>query len=154
MRPHFLNTLLIYIYAKGFGCDIEEAAVSDLSQYACLGDFFTRKLKPEVRPLERTSGLVSPVDGTVTHVGPFQGGFLEQVKGVHYSLSYFLGLPGSKSDNHHHEVVHGAVGVDGQDLLRHKDGSTMLHQAVIYLSPGDYHRFHSPPVDFKVHLRR
>ena len=77
---------------------------------------------------------VSPVDGTVMYVGTVRNNQVEQVKGVQYSLQTFLGrgvLPkyGRSNDN------------------------TVLHTAVLYLSPGDYHHFHSP-TDWSVHMYR
>lgn len=148
LRPHFLNTLIIYFYVWLFDCKVEEAECQNLSQFPSLGAFFTRKLRADVRPVDPSSALVSPADGTTTFCGSFEaGGFLEQVKGVHYSLSYFLGLSAPKN-----QLLHGAV-LDTSDLLTHKDGSTTIFQAVIYLSPGDYHRFHSP-VEWTIHTRR
>ena len=73
--------------------------------------------------------------------------FYLQVKGVHYSLPYFLGLRVPKG-----QMLHGAM-QNSSDLLMNKDGSTKLYQAVVYLSPGDYHRFHSP-VEWTIHTRR
>ena len=145
-RPHFINTLIIYFYIWLFDCQIQEAENEIVSQYKCLGEFFPRKLKSDVRPVDPTQPVVSPSDGTLTFCGSFsRGGFLEQVKGVHYSLPYFLGLSSK-------EVLHGALH-DVNELLTHKDGSTSLYQAVVYLSPGDYHRFHSP-VAWNIHTRR
>ena len=146
LRPHFLNTLLIYLYVWLFDCKVEEAQIGDLSKYPSLGAFFTRKLKNGVRPVDPDTLVVSPADGTTTFNGAFEGGFLEQVKGVHYSLPYFLGLRSTS------EVLHGAMS-DTNQLLESKDGSTKLFQTVVYLSPGDYHRFHSP-VQWDVHTRR
>lgn len=129
---------------------MKEAEIENIHSYETLGAFFTRKLKPEVRPIQILAPIVSPADGTTTFTGSFNGGFLEQVKGVHYSLSYFLGLvnPGDKSQM----LLHGAV-EDAKNLLLNQDGTTHLYQSVIYLSPGDYHRFHSP-VKWTVHTRR
>ena len=70
----------------------------------------------------------------------------QQVKGVHYSLPYFLGLRVAKN-----QMLHGAM--QSGDLLTNKDGTTSLFQAVVYLSPGDYHRFHSP-VEWTINTRR
>jgi len=147
LRPHFLNTIVIYIYVWIFDCKVQEAEVENLSKYSSLGSFFTRKLKPEVRPVDPSSAIVSPADGTTTFCGPFSGGFLQQVKNVHYSLPYFLGLQ-TKG-----QLLHGAM-QNPCDLLVHKsEQNTKLYQSVIYLSPGDYHRFHSP-VQWTIHTRR
>lgn len=39
------------MYAWAFGCNLDELEQPDLKQYASLGDFFYRKLKPGVRPI-------------------------------------------------------------------------------------------------------
>lgn len=39
------------VYARIFGCDLEEIDPQDLTQYASLGDFFYRKLKDGARPI-------------------------------------------------------------------------------------------------------
>ncbi|KIN95077.1 hypothetical protein M404DRAFT_1007794 [Pisolithus tinctorius Marx 270] len=81
-----------------FGCNLDEIEPDDLTQYASLGDFFYRKLKPGVCPVDN-SVLVSPADGTVLHLGEIDGLHVEQVKGMTYSLDALLGVekssPGS-----------------------------------------------------------
>jgi len=137
--PHWVNVFLIWLYVKLFSVDVSEAERGgDLGAYRSLGAFFSRRLRPGLRPVSPASesGLVSPADGTVTHRGPFAGGFLQQVKGVHYSINYFLGVDGQ-------DKLHAACD-DVRDFLHRRDGSTALYQWVVYLSPGDYHRFHSP----------
>jgi len=155
LRPEFLNTLLIWLYAKGFGCNLEEAEYS-IYDYKTLGSFFTRKLKIGARPVDvdPCGHPVSPADGLLTHAGTFRGnGYLEQVKGIHYSLPYFLGLTskGGSTVTHAAATIHSES--DPSFLLHSKDGSTVLMQMVIYLSPGDYHRFHSP-ADWTVETKR
>lgn len=39
------------LYAKAFGCNLEEVEHGDLTRYASLGDFFYRRLKDGVRPV-------------------------------------------------------------------------------------------------------
>ena len=73
---------------KLFSVNLSEAEFSDIGAYRSLGHFFARCLRPGVRPIAQAGALVSPADGTVTHQGPFTGGFLQQVKGVHYSINY------------------------------------------------------------------
>lgn len=78
---------------------------------------------------------VSPVDGKVMHIGTLTDDYsaIEQVKGVQYSLKAFL----------------------GRGLLPRygRSNGMVLHTAVLYLSPGDYHHFHSP-ADWRLHLYR
>eukprot|EP00769_Ergobibamus_cyprinoides_P002086 gnl/Ergobibamus_cyprinoides/319.p1 GENE.gnl/Ergobibamus_cyprinoides/319~~gnl/Ergobibamus_cyprinoides/319.p1 ORF type:complete len:264 (+),score=70.04 gnl/Ergobibamus_cyprinoides/319:138-929(+) len=66
---------------------------------------------------------------------------IEQVKGVSYSLSSLLGvkLPATPSPAH--------------PLIRHPEQGHKLFYTVIYLSPGDYHRLHSP-TEWSVRTRR
>ena len=79
LKPHFLNTIVIYCYAWLFDCKIDEADCENISQYECLGDFFVRKLKPGCRTVDQSTAVVSPADGIATFNGSFEGGFLEQV---------------------------------------------------------------------------
>lgn len=58
---------------------------------------------------------------------------IEQVKGVTYSLRSFLGPANWAQQNSTNYL----------DNIKHKP-NTSLYQCVIYLAPGDYHRFHSP----------
>jgi len=130
--PANLNYITIYIYANVTGCNVEEALEQDLSKYETLSQFFTRRLRAGARPISTTSALVSPSDGKLTYSGPVEGEYLQQVKGVRYSLTTFLG---PKVPNWP------------------KSATTSLYQAVVYLSPSDYHRFHSP-ADWSITHRR
>ena len=153
--PEFINTFLIWWYANSFGCNLDESE-KNWKEYKTLGQFFTRKLKSGIRPICPNAELVSPADGTLTHIGQFKGGFLEQVKGSHYSINYFLGLQRSnkfnlnKTESLHASTTEKAI---TSSLLHNKDGSTVLMQMIVYLGPGDYHRFHSP-ADWSVQSRR
>jgi phosphatidylserine decarboxylase len=87
--------------------------------------------------------VVSPCDGRVLHCGPVNSDtHLEQVKGVTYSLEAFLG-PQWKTETLGPYV----------ESLKHKKEGTGLFHCIIYLAPGDYHRFHSP-TQWKPELRR
>jgi len=87
--------------------------------------------------------------------GTVSSNYVEQVKGVTYSLSRFLGPVNwphvadksavAKSDSAHN--------VDYVEQIKSRIKDTQLYQAVIYLSPGDYHRFHSP-TEWTVTFRR
>ena len=130
--PANLNYISIVLYANVTGCNVEEALEQDLSKYETLSQFFTRRLRAGVRPISTTSALVSPSDGKLTYSGPVEGEYLQQVKGVRYSLATFLG-PDVPSWP--------------------KSKTTSLYQAVVYLSPSDYHRCNIP-LSSRVNLKQ
>jgi phosphatidylserine decarboxylase len=107
---------------------------TDLTVFENLGQFFYRKIKPEVRQIADPSvaALVSPSDGTILHYGVVQHDEIEQVKGVTYSLNALLG-PNPKS---HSNPEYQSTYLPGK--------GKKLYFTTIYLAPGDYHRFHSP----------
>ena len=49
--PVWLRPIGFRLYARAFGCNLEEIEIEDLTQYKSLGDFFYRKLKDGVRPV-------------------------------------------------------------------------------------------------------
>lgn len=110
--PVWFRPYGIRLYAKVFGCNLEEIEFEDLTQYKSLGDFFYRKLKDGVRPVANAP-LVSPADGTILHFGTIKDLRVEQVKGITYSLDALLGVetpttpPSAKIPfaNADHEVV-------------------------------------------------
>jgi len=105
---------------KQYQVNLDEAAETDLANYACFNDFFTRLLREGVRPIAE-SDIVSPVDGVVSQSGPVTSGQIVQAKGQEYSVLTLLGGDDALAA----EFVHGQF-------------------ATIYLSPKDYHRIHMP----------
>jgi len=92
---------------------------SDIEAFKTFNEFFTRPLTIP-RPFMPNS-LVCPVDGKVLITGKVHGNKLEQIKGVSYHADKFLGYaPAAYSPGNN------------------------LYYAVLYLAPGNYHRFHSP----------
>ncbi|XP_033628030.1 phosphatidylserine decarboxylase proenzyme, mitochondrial-like isoform X2 [Asterias rubens] len=148
--PHMLRKPIYGLYARLFNCNVSEALVEDLTWYQNLSDFFRRELKPGVRPVEQTRSLVSPCDGKVLHFGKVEKGWMEQVKGVTYTLQGFLGP--SIRGQPHTETTSEIPEHDYQTSLSIRPGNS-LYQCVIYLAPGDYHRFHSP-TDWTINHRR
>ena len=53
-----------YIWA--FGCDLDEAAIRDLTHYRNLGEFFRRRLRPGVRPVDSNHSLVRSSAGVTS----------------------------------------------------------------------------------------
>ncbi|XP_055309180.1 phosphatidylserine decarboxylase proenzyme, mitochondrial isoform X2 [Sitodiplosis mosellana] len=131
------------VYSTAFGVNIEEAENSNFKDYRSISEFFTRQLRPGVRTISSKSCMVSPVDGRVLHFGLADGHQIEQVKGMNYSLKEFLG-PSNYEKTEKSATIN----------FKHKrDEETNLYQCVIYLAPGDYHRFHSP-TEWKPVIRR
>lgn len=107
---------------------MSEALETDYRNYRNLKEFFSRRLKPDTRPISREPGVVSPADGLILHFGPITDGRIEGVKGLNYSVQAFLGF----------------LNKDYQDELIVDKENNELYNCIIYLAPGDYHRFHSP----------
>ena len=45
-------------YAKKYGCNLDEMLDEDLTHYKSIAEFFYRKIKPEVRPIDKKVELV------------------------------------------------------------------------------------------------
>eukprot|EP00090_Calanus_glacialis_P021954 TRINITY_DN3385_c0_g1_i3.p1 TRINITY_DN3385_c0_g1~~TRINITY_DN3385_c0_g1_i3.p1 ORF type:complete len:462 (-),score=63.60 TRINITY_DN3385_c0_g1_i3:276-1661(-) len=160
--PRPFNIFSVWLYATITGCKRDEAEFSDLSSYKTISQFFTRKLAPGLRPISSESDLVSPCDGTVTYVGVVDGPYLQQVKGVQYSFRVFLGRLDNVNEDpgkYYSKTEESSERVEQDDFsskqiqtpsfsplssLLLSTSPTRLYQTVIYLSPSDYHRFHSP----------
>lgn len=126
--PKWSRKHVIGFYAATFGCNLDEAEVSEPEEYPTLGAFFRRRLKAAVRPIDREAALTSPCDGRVLTCGPVtHDGMLEQIKGVSYPLAEFLG-----------------EGHQPKNVEKDSNAKKNLYQVTLYLAPGDYHCFHSP----------
>ena len=118
--PSALRVQVLSRFAANYGIDVTEAE-KPLSEYGGLDDFFTRRLRPDLRPIDaRGDAVVSPADGTVVDCGRAVAGKLIQAKGVFFELSELLADDGA------------AARLEGGAYL------------ITYLSPRDYHRVHSP----------
>jgi phosphatidylserine decarboxylase len=116
-----LSRLAIHRYVKHYRIDLS-AVEKPLKEYRSLKDFFTRRLKPEARPIAQGADVVvSPVDGTVSQMGKIAQGTLFQAKGKVYSVAELLG--------------------DDNEMAARFCGGQFI---TIYLSPRDYHRIHMP----------
>jgi len=119
-QQEWLKRLQIRAFARLYEVDLNDAAQPTVDDYLSFNDFFTRALKPGIRPLAGSdeTTAVCPADGVISQAGSISQGRLLQAKGHDYSLDSLLG-----------------------ESSRSFDGGSF---ATIYLAPRDYHRVHLP----------
>ena len=111
---------MIRLFIKAFRVDMSEA-IEPVTAYPTFNAFFTRRLKPETRPINSPSNVViSPVDGTIGQFGLIVKGNMIQAKGLNYTIADLLDDPARARE--------------------YEDG----HYITFYLAPHNYHRIHSP----------
>jgi phosphatidylserine decarboxylase len=121
-KNRLLKNCLIHWFIKLYNVDMGLAEQSNIDHYIHFNDFFTRSLKPSVRPIcAQTNAVACPVDGSISQLGNIKENKLFQAKGQNYSLIELLGGNSTQC----------------KTLF---DGLF----ATIYLSPRDYHRIHMP----------
>ncbi|WP_095497576.1 archaetidylserine decarboxylase [Paraferrimonas haliotis] len=121
-KSGWLTTAFINWFAKKYQVNMSEAAIEDTQSFRTFNEFFTRELKPGLRPIvQDTNTLAHPVDGCVSQCGAIEQGRIFQAKGHHFSAQELLACGAD----------HAAQFANGQF-------------ATIYLSPRDYHRIHMP----------
>ncbi|MGO1750839.1 MAG: archaetidylserine decarboxylase [Marinobacter sp.] len=121
-RSPALKNRVVNWFIKRYGVDMSEAAEQDPTAYSSFNAFFTRALKPGIRPLaEGENTFVSPVDGAISQLGQITGDRVFQAKGQSFSLVELLGGDAGRAE-----------------AFSEGEFST------IYLSPKDYHRIHMP----------
>ena len=118
--PSAVHQMAIKAFARRYRVDLHEAE-RPVEDYRTFAEFFTRRLKRGLRPVDPGEHVVvSPVDGAVSQIGYAERGECIQAKGVRFSLEKLLADP-----------------VEADRFL----GGAY---ATLYLSPRDYHRIHSP----------
>lgn len=118
--PAPVHRMAMRAFAKAYNVDMEEAEHA-FERYPTFAEFFTRGLKPGLRPIDPGEKVVvSPVDGRVSQVGYSDNGRCLQAKGIEYTVDELLG------DSEAAKPFHGGA------------------WTTIYLSPRDYHRIHAP----------
>ena len=112
-----INTII-----KHYGVNMSEALEENPEVFKSFNHFFTRELKPEVRPLTTEKNAIAcPADGAVSQAGNITDGKIFQAKGMSFSTVDLL----------------------GGDPERAKPFENGMF-STIYLSPKDYHRLHMP----------
>ncbi len=122
LRIQWLKNLVGRWFIRHFKVNMTEAIQEDITAYPDFNSFFTRALKPEVRPLaSETNAVLCPVDGAVSQAGHIEGDAIFQAKGHRFSLQTLLGGNSTWQDKFHNGLF-----------------------TTLYLSPRDYHRIHMP----------
>jgi phosphatidylserine decarboxylase len=118
---NFKNKMIHYFIHR-YSVDMTQATCEHPELFRDFNSFFTRTLKPELRPITPESDAIAcPVDGTVAAIGSIQKNQLLQAKNMYFSLESLLG---------------------GDIQLA--EAFTHGNYATFYLSPRDYHRIHMP----------
>jgi len=129
--PVPISRLLVGAYVRAYDVDLDDAeSLNGAAAYRSFDAFFTRGLRDGARaPCVDREALVSPADGVLQAVGCVTEDGWITVKGSQYRADELL--------------------LSEREAERHRGG----HYAVIYLSPRDYHRVHSPAAGRFVEVR-
>lgn len=120
-RWRWFKNWAIRRFIRIYQIDIKLAVSENIEDYPTFNSFFTRHLKPELRPITQDPNQIAcPADGFVSQVGHLQQNTLLQAKGKYFDLNTLVGAPESAKAFQNGEF------------------------ATIYLSPKDYHRVHMP----------
>ncbi len=119
-RGGAMTTRLIRWFVGRYNVNMDEALDSDITHYTSFNDFFTRALRPGVRPIAQAD-YVCPVDGRISQFGAIDKDQIFQAKGHNFTTTAL-------------------VGGDAALAAQFEHGSF----ANLYLSPRDYHRIHMP----------
>jgi phosphatidylserine decarboxylase len=118
--PKPIQKIINHGYVKLMGLDMHE--FQNPSSYPTLNRLFTRAfVKPKEIPQDEHI-MISPVDALVTDFGEIIDGKAYQIKGMEYLIDELFGT-------YHQEASKAVYG--GQFVN-------------LYLSPKDYHRYHTP----------
>lgn len=122
--PSGIMNGIIDWYCKKYGVILEEAVIPE-EGFRNLNLFFTRELKKGARKIDKSAGsVVAATDSRVDQFGTITKERIMQAKGITYSVRDLI--PSSEAEKF----------IGGKFIT-------------LYLSPGDYHRIHSP-VDGKI----
>jgi phosphatidylserine decarboxylase len=116
-RP--VGRAVVGVYSRAYDVSLDEC--EEQGGWTSFDHFFTRALRDGARPVDKDPRVtVSPADGRVESMGPVDDGSVFVVKGRPYRVEELVG--------------------DADEAARYRGGGG----CVVYLSPRDYHRVHSP----------
>lgn len=116
--PDPVGKAVVKAYCRAYGVELDECAKA--SGFTSFDEFFTRELREGARVFPADPRVViSPADGRIDSIGPVDGRDF-YVKGRPYRVAELVG---------------------NEDEARRYEGG---RGCVVYLSPRDYHRVHSP----------
>lgn len=111
---------VLALYSRAYDVALDEAVVPP-GGFRSFNEFFTRQLRAGIHHIDADPDVVvSPADGRLDDSGPIDAGRRFTVKGQAYDAATLL---------------------DDADAARAYEGG---HYFIVYLSPRDYHRVHSP----------
>lgn len=114
------SRLFVPSFSKVYKLNVDEMDQS-LNEFPTLHHLFTRRLKVGSRPISNdASSVVSPVDAVIEEIGTLIEELFMPVKGKRYSVLDMLGTE--------------------ERVKKYINGTYII----LYLSPSDYHRIHSP----------
>jgi phosphatidylserine decarboxylase len=117
--PAGLGRAVVGLYSRAYDVQLDDCL--EKADWSSFDAFFTRRLRAGARDVDRAPATVtSPADGRIESLGAIEPGGTFVVKGRPYSVAELAGDPGAAA-----RLVGGAG-------------------CVVYLSPRDYHRVHSP----------
>jgi phosphatidylserine decarboxylase len=120
--PEPIGKAVVGLYCRAYDVELDECAKA--SGFACFDEFFTRELREGARKMPEDLRIaVSPADGRIDSIGPIGDDVSRRVfkvKGRPYNVAELVG--------------------DEEEAKRYEGGAG----CVVYLSPRDYHRVHSP----------
>ncbi|SJM91981.1 Phosphatidylserine decarboxylase proenzyme [Crenothrix polyspora] len=118
----FIKTLFITQIIKHYGVNMAESMIEDIRAFKSFNHFFTRELKPGLRPVtNEPNAIASPADGAISQAGAITDGNIFQAKGKSFTATDLLGGSAERAAPFNNGVF-----------------------STIYLAPKDYHRMHMP----------
>ena len=119
--PDPLGRAVVSLYSRAYEVALEEANAGENGDWKSFDAFFTRTLREGMRPVDSGARvIVSPSDGRVDSTAEITADARYVVKGRPYKVAELVG---------------------GEEEAKRYVGG---RGCVIYLSPRDYHRVHSP----------